>query len=100
VQLCRDSSETWECGCHVTILETPDTHELVEFTVLVCETCMGISFWDNELREARLTRQLTLPLPSRDGRPEALTSGHPTSSYDRSHPTSGVEDAYLSQDGG
>lgn len=58
-----------ECGCYSEVERAPDG-ELIELHVQVCEAHMNIAFDELELRVHGVKSQLTLELPSRDGRPD------------------------------
>lgn len=58
-----------ECGCWSEIVIAPEG-ELLEVHVQVCEAHMNIAYDELDLRVRSANSQLTLELPSRDGRPE------------------------------
>jgi len=65
----RQVSYEHQCGCYCSRLFHPDG-ELLEIRLQVCEDCMNLFSEDIELRLTSAQAQLTLPLPSRDGRPD------------------------------
>lgn len=67
----RSAHESAPCGCYSSSYFSQDD-ELLELHVLICETHMAMASAAIELQVRSENAQLTLPLPSRDGRP--LTS--------------------------
>lgn len=67
-----------ECGCFYETLHHPDG-DLLELRVQICETHMAMSYEEFLLHAVSVSDQLTLELPSRDGRPgdDYGTTGEP-----------------------
>lgn len=65
----RKAHEEAPCGCW-SQSEFSEDDELLELHVQICEDHMAMAAQAIELRLLSAKEQLTLPLPSRDGRPE------------------------------
>lgn len=66
----HQAHEEASCGCWTSSLFHPDG-ELLELHTYICEHHMTMAALAIEMHIVSENAQLTLPLPSRDGRPEA-----------------------------